>query len=223
MRQASSSTTSSIGARIPARPRLAVTELEPSDGIGQPHGAHRAGRRTIRCQHGSTDVERLPAEGCSQRAPRVDRRKVAADDLDLAAEGRIGPGRIGGWAADATKDLESIQRQRPLRRRRWRGSGSAVRREECPERPDHADRRLLADTRPSRRIGGGRTSDERHDRRFGAGRQRGLIGRSTLCIRHGRSGARADVDRWVPRAVAAGRRSANSHELAEVAPGDPSG
>jgi hypothetical protein len=181
MRQGHSSTTSCIGARAPGGPSLAVAELEPADGVGQADRAHRTRRRAIGYQHRATNMERFTAEGRRERAPRVDRRKLAADQLDLADERGIGPGLVGRRPTDAAQHLESVQRQRPLRRRRWCGSGSAVRREECPGRPEVADRRCIATTRPSRRIGGGRTSDDRHAGMVGAGRQRRLIAPSTLC------------------------------------------
>ncbi len=181
--QAPATTTSSIGPWIPGRPRLPVTELEPADGVRQADRTHRSRRRAIGCQHGPADMERLAAEGRRERAPRVDRGELAADGADLPDERGIGPGLVGGRATDAAQHQKRVQRQRPLGRRRWSWSGGAVRREECPGRRVRADRRIVAAARPSRRINGGRTSDDRHGRIVEARHQRWLIGRSTLGAR----------------------------------------
>jgi hypothetical protein len=163
--------------RVPGRPRLTVPELKPSDGVREPDRPHRTGRGAIGREHGAADVERLGPEGCRQRTPRVDRRELTADRFDLSPEGRIGPCGIGRCgAADASQELEGVQRQRPSGRRRWGESGSVARWEESHGRLEgHADRWLVAATRPSRRIGDGRTSDDRHARIVGAARPRRFI------------------------------------------------
>ena len=158
-----------VRTRVPGRSRLAVPELEPADGVREPDRPHRTGRGAIGREHGPADVERLAPEGGGQRTPRADRRELTADRLDLPPEGRTRPMRHRPWRCrGASQELEGVQRQRPSGRRRWCGSGSVARWEESHGRLEgHADRWLVAATRPSRRIGDGRTSDDRHARIVG--------------------------------------------------------
>ncbi len=62
----------------------------------------------------------LRAERGGQPAPAHDRGEVAADAVDLPRERRLPPrAGVAGTVAEAAEDEEGIQRQRPMRRRRW--------------------------------------------------------------------------------------------------------
>ncbi len=152
-------------ARVPGRWWCGVAQLQPPDGVGQPDRAQRTGRGPVGDEDRPPDMEGLAFERGGEAVTRADRLELAADRLDVAAEGRLGPGGIGDrGAADLPQELQSIQRQRPAGRRRWRGSGMAGRWEEYLDRleGEPVDRRPVAGPRPSRRIGIGRAGDDRH-------------------------------------------------------------
>ena len=165
--------------------RRAITEFHPAQGMCDDD---RSSDRSVAGAVRTATVTGLATVRRRQSASTHDRSDMAADQIDLPRERRLSPrAGVAGMVAEDAKNTEGIQRQRPIGRRRWCGSGYAARREEILGRCGAADRHIAAGPCHPGRFRSGVVMDHRHAQTMGAGRQPPFTGLSTC----GRDGQRS--------------------------------
>ena len=144
------------------RPRPVAGRRRPARASGSRRrcGPARA-RPSRRSRRAATWNASRSKEAVSERR-ESDRVRAAGGPHRPAGRRRCRPGRLRRHrSAHPAQDLESVQRQRPLGRRRGRGSGSTVLGEEAGGRPKTIDGRSspVRDPRGGRAPGGRATID----------------------------------------------------------------